>query len=38
MDFELWANLQLAAHSGSLKDTLDYRSAVTGIAELVKTT
>ncbi len=37
VDFELWANLQPAGRSGKLEDTLDYRSAVAGIAELVRT-
>ncbi len=36
VDFELWADLRPAALSGQLCDTLDYRSAVAGIAELVK--
>ncbi|MEN9225342.1 MAG: dihydroneopterin aldolase [Thermostichus sp. HHBFW_bins_43] len=36
VDFELWADLRPAAFSGQLCDTLDYRSAVAGIAELVK--
>jgi len=37
VDFELWADLQPAARSGKLEDTLDYRGAVAGIAELVRT-
>ncbi|MEN9223572.1 MAG: dihydroneopterin aldolase [Thermostichus sp. BF3_bins_97] len=36
VDFELWADLRPAAFSGQLCDTLDYRSAVAGIAELVR--
>ncbi|MFQ3613059.1 MAG: dihydroneopterin aldolase [Cyanobacteriota bacterium] len=36
VDFELWADLRPAAMSGQLCDTLDYRSAVAGIAELVR--
>ncbi|MFS8799442.1 MULTISPECIES: dihydroneopterin aldolase [unclassified Synechococcus] len=36
VDFELWADLRPAALSGQLCDSLDYRSAVAGIAELVK--
>ncbi|MCF2972467.1 dihydroneopterin aldolase [Synechococcus sp. Nb3U1] len=36
VDFELWADLRPSAMSGQLCDTLDYRSAVAGIAELVR--
>ncbi|MEN9201683.1 MAG: dihydroneopterin aldolase [Thermostichus sp. DG_1_6_bins_120] len=36
VDFELWTDLRPAALSGQLGDTLDYRSAVAGIAELVR--
>ncbi|MEN9240252.1 MAG: dihydroneopterin aldolase [Thermostichales cyanobacterium SZTDM-1c_bins_54] len=37
IDFELWTHLQPAAASDELGDTLDYRSAVSKIAELVRT-
>lgn len=36
VDFELWTDLQPAARSGQLKDTLDYTLVVPAIAELVR--
>ncbi|MDX2270721.1 MAG: dihydroneopterin aldolase [Cyanobacteriota bacterium] len=37
VDFELWTDLQPAARSGVLSDTIDYRSTVAGITKLINT-
>lgn len=37
VDFEVWTNLRPAAKSDQLRDTIDYRAAVAGVAEVVRT-